>query len=70
MNDHSDMHLATSAEPARDGGPFEAADFIKERIAELAALARRHRLDLLGYLLDMAHLEAEEACRRGHQDPL
>jgi hypothetical protein len=28
-------------------------------VADLAALARRQKLDTLGYLLDMARLEAE-----------
>jgi hypothetical protein len=40
-----------------------AASYIAELSAELAALARRHRLDALGYILDMAKLEAENATR-------
>ena len=50
-------------EPARDGGPGEAAGFLAEMVSDLAKLARRHRLDTLGYLLDMAHLEAKEIVR-------
>lgn len=46
-----------------DGGPSEAAQHIRGSVHELAALARRHRLDMLAYLLDMAHLEAEECLR-------
>jgi hypothetical protein len=52
-------------EPAGDGGPLEAASFIAETVQELAAVARRHRLDTLGYLLDMAQLEADELVRAG-----
>ena len=35
-----------------------AAAYVAALTAELAALARRHNLDTLGYLLDMARLEA------------
>ena len=48
-------------EPGEEGGPDEA--FIAETVAELTKLARRHRLDVLGHLLGMAHLEAEERMR-------
>ncbi len=50
-------------EPNGDGGPDEAAAFIAETVADLARLARRHRLGLLGFLLGMAQLEAEERVR-------
>ena len=33
--------------------------------ADLASIARRHGLDTLGYLLDMARLEAENISRYG-----
>jgi hypothetical protein len=46
-----------------DGGPDEAAAFIAEIAAELVGLARRHRLEMLGFLLGMAQLEAEEHLR-------
>ena len=36
--------------------------------AELAVIARRHRLDTLGYLLDMARLEAENIARKPGAD--
>ena len=49
---------------ARDGGPGEAASFIAEQVPDLARLARRHRLDVLGFLLDMSLMEAEEIVRR------
>ena len=40
-----------------------AANYVAELTAELAALARGHGLDALGYILDMARLEAENAVR-------
>ncbi|MBR2119866.1 MAG: hypothetical protein V4458_18395 [Pseudomonadota bacterium] len=49
---------------ARDGGPAEAAGFISGAVAELAQLSRRHRLDMLAHLLDMAQLEADDVVRR------
>lgn len=36
-----------------------AAAYVASLSAELALLSRRHGLDTLGYLLDMAKLEAE-----------
>jgi len=45
---------------ARDGGPKEAAAFIAEHLIGLARLARHHKLDMLGFLLDMALMEAKE----------
>ena len=46
-----------------DGGPDEAAAFIAETVAELARLARRHRLGMLVPLLEMAQMEAEDRVR-------
>jgi len=40
-----------------------AAKYVAELSTELANLARRHGLDALGYILDMARLEAENATR-------
>ena len=37
--------------------------FIAETVAELAKLAKRHRLEILSHLLGMAQLEAEERLR-------
>jgi hypothetical protein len=50
-------------EPGGEGGPDEAAAFIAEALTDLSRLARRHRLDMLGHLLQMAQLEAEEHLR-------
>lgn len=49
---------------AKDGGPGEAASFIAEAVAELVQVSRRHGLDTLGYLLEMAQLEAGEVARQ------
>jgi hypothetical protein len=46
-----------------DGGPDEAAAFIAETVAELARVARRHRLGMLVRLLEMAQMEAEDHVR-------
>jgi hypothetical protein len=46
-----------------DGGPDEAAVFIAETVAELARIARRHKLGMLVRLLEMAQMEAEERVR-------
>lgn len=45
--------------PPGDRG--QAAAYVAGLVCDLAALARRHRLDTLGFLLDMARLEAENA---------
>jgi hypothetical protein len=50
-------------EPREEGGPDEAATFIAETSADLARLARRHKLDMLSHLLGMAQMEAEEHLR-------
>ena len=50
-------------EPPGDGGPEEAAAFIAENLADLARMARRHRLDMLVCLIEMAQMEADERVR-------
>jgi hypothetical protein len=40
-----------------------AAAYVAELSADLATIARRHGLVALGYILDMAKLEAENATR-------
>ena len=52
-----------ASEPLRDGGPDEAASFLAEAVADLSKLARRHGMETLGFLLDMAQMEAEEIVR-------
>ncbi|WP_299566472.1 hypothetical protein [Enterovirga sp.] len=45
------------------------ANYVADFTAELARLARSAKLDLLAYLLEIAHLEAETSQRRGPQPP-
>jgi hypothetical protein len=45
------------------GGPEEAAAFIAATAAELSQIAQRHGLHMLGHLLDMAQLEADDWLR-------
>jgi hypothetical protein len=52
-------------DPPRDGGPLEAAHFMRGSIAELSQMAHRHGHGTLAYLLDMALMEAEEIMRLG-----
>ena len=42
-----------------------AAAYVAELSSELAAIARRHGLETLSYILDMARLEAENASHSG-----
>jgi hypothetical protein len=53
-----------AAKSGGDGGPTEAASFVAEQLVDLAQVARRHQLDVLGFLLDMSLMEAEEIVRR------
>ena len=44
-----------------------AADYVAALVMELALIARDHRLDTLGYLLEVARFEAESVSRsNGH----
>jgi hypothetical protein len=45
--------------------PTGAATYIGDMCRDLAGLARQNGLDTLGYLLDIARLEAENAARPG-----
>ena len=51
-----------------NGDRAAAANYVASLSADLGEIARRHGLDTLGYILDMARLEAENASRRdnGH----
>jgi hypothetical protein len=42
----------------------EAAAYVADLTADLARIARGHGLDVLGYLLDMARLEARNIATR------
>ena len=58
MVDHSGVKLDDAT-----GDRAQAAAYVAALSADLATLARRHGLDALGYILDMARLEAENATR-------
>jgi hypothetical protein len=62
------MSLRTD-DPPEDGGPDEALAYIAENAADLARLARRHNLEMLVRLLEMAQMEAQERIQpRGKRD--
>jgi hypothetical protein len=46
------------------GDAVRSADYIADLTKELAMIARGSRLDMLAYLLDIAHLEASERAGR------
>lgn len=49
------------SDPAEGGGgPDEAAAFIASTLSDLVQIASRHGLATLGYLLDMAQMEAKD----------
>jgi hypothetical protein len=53
-------HPGQKAEANRE----QVAAYLAELTSELAMVARRHGFETLSYLLDMAHLEAENAAAR------
>jgi hypothetical protein len=44
-----------------------AANYLAAITADLASIARSHGLDVLGYLLDMARVEAENISRQAER---
>ena len=68
MASHPGARKQVQANPsvvqAHDGGPVEAAQFLSAGLIDFILMARRHRLDTLSYLLDMAKLEADEIVRQ------
>jgi hypothetical protein len=58
---------SVESEP-EEGGKAATAAYVASLTADLAALARKQKLDTLGYLLDMARLEAESSARGGKGD--
>jgi hypothetical protein len=49
------------ANPLDGSEQVAAAQYVASLSGELAEIARRHRLDTLAHILDMARLEAEQA---------
>ena len=56
--------LGESVELPRGGDRAAAVAYIAAMTSDLAAMARRHDIAALTYLLDMAHLEAEATAQR------
>lgn len=54
---------------APDAGHVQSAEYIADLAAELAKIARRSRLDVLAYLLDIANLEARTISGRANETP-
>lgn len=64
--------LKASVQPDQTDAVEQASDaarYIGTLTDELAQLARRHGLDMLGYILDMARLEADQIAK-GSADTL
>jgi hypothetical protein len=59
------MIVQTSFARQDTGERTEAANYVATLTADLAVIARQHGMDTLGYLLDMARLEAENEGRHG-----
>ena len=53
----------SSTEREPPGDREAVAAYVAAMSADLSAIARRHHLDTLGYLLDMARLEAENTAQ-------
>jgi hypothetical protein len=58
-----------STRPGERSEQRAAADFVATFTSELAELARRHGLDTLGYILEMARMEAESLARGPRSQP-
>ena len=63
MDDDAGARKARGEATGEPGERAAAADYVAGLSAELARLARQHGLDALGFILDMARLEAENATR-------
>lgn len=59
------LNVNTDEPSALAPSPRDTARYIAELSAELVTLARASGLDVIGYLLDLARLEAEETARTG-----
>lgn len=56
----SEMKTKAAAGPGQARSPSATAHYIATLTGELAEIARCHGLDSLAYILDMAHMEAEQ----------
>jgi hypothetical protein len=55
--------MAEQPDQSAIADPTAAASYVASLSADLASIARQHGLDTLGFLLDMARLEAENIGR-------
>lgn len=55
--------MVNNTTPTEPGSRNAVASYVATLSADLAAMARRQGLETLGYLLEMARLEAESANR-------
>ncbi len=53
----------STLQPETDKSFENSAEYISQMAAELARIAKASHLDLIAYFLEMAQLEAENACR-------
>ena len=56
----ADQNIPSSG---NDGNQTAVATYVATMSADLASIARQHGLETLGYLLEMARLEAETVSR-------
>jgi hypothetical protein len=56
--------MAERADAQKPNEREAAAAYVAALSGDLAAIARRHGLDTLGYILDLARLEAQNVARR------
>jgi hypothetical protein len=61
--------MANQRIPSEPGDREAVANYVATLSADLAMMARGTGLETLGYLLEMVHLEAENASRQGQNGP-
>jgi hypothetical protein len=60
------MAPALAQPPSESNDRTAAAAYVAMLSADLALIAKNHGFDTLGYILDMARLEAENAARNSN----
>lgn len=61
--------MADQTTPDDAGARLAVASYVATLSAELSTMARRSGLDALGYILEMARLEAESSARQTPPGP-
>lgn len=64
-----DMSRASESASGRDRAALEVSprdtlDYLRTILSELSVIARKQRLDMLAYLVEMAYVEASDALAR------